>query len=223
MEVKDFTTAGGLGEKLALDNGVFGSEVRKDILHRVVVWQEKNSRTTLYKTKTRAEVSGGGRKPWRQKGTGRARQGSIRSPIWKGGGVAHGPVFRDWSIDLPKKIRAMGLRCALSAKLRDRRLIVVQDFALTAAAGAAAEAGAGAAGRAKTLREVLKQHDINPDEQRVVLVTGEEVPAPLQAAISNMSKAKALPAIGANVRDILNAKTLILSKEAVELLTLRLS
>lgn len=103
------------------------------MVHRVLVWQQKNARTTLYKTKDRAETRGGGKKPWRQKGTGRARHASIRSPLWKGGGVAHGPVFRDWSISLPKKIRALGLRVALSSKLRDGRLVVVEslpDFAV---------------------------------------------------------------------------------------------
>jgi large subunit ribosomal protein L4 len=109
---------------------LFSTPLRPDIIHRVVVWQDKNARKTLYKAKTRAEVRGGGRKPWKQKGTGRARHGSIRSPIWKGGGVAHGAVFRDWSISLNKKVRLLGLRVAIASKARDRRLVVVDSLDL---------------------------------------------------------------------------------------------
>ena len=98
---------------------------RGDIVHRAIVWSRACARRTLYKARDRAEVAGGGRKPWRQKGTGRARAGSTRSPLWRGGGVAHGPVFRDWSLALPKRMRAQALRTALSSKLRDGRVLIV--------------------------------------------------------------------------------------------------
>lgn len=121
-----------------LEPSVWHKEVRPDLVHRVLVWQQKNDRTTLYKAKDRAEVRGGGKKPWRQKGTGRARHGSTRSPLWRGGGKAHGPVFRDWGIRLNKRVRAAALRVALSAKVRDGRVVVVDampDFPAAAAPG----------------------------------------------------------------------------------------
>lgn len=142
-----------------IEPSVWHLPVRPDLVHRVVVWQEKNARTTLYKGRDRAETQGGGKKPWKQKGTGRARHGSTRSPLWRGGGIAHGPLFRDWSISLPKRIRALGLRVALSAKLRDGRLVVVDSLpAQDAAAAAAAEGDAASAGSAGA--GVVKTRDI---------------------------------------------------------------
>ncbi len=144
-----------------LDPRVFTAPTRPDIVHRMVVWLDKNARHTQYKGKRRGEVRGGGRKPWRQKGTGRARQASIRSPLWKGGGVAHPPKLRDWGIDLPVKVRRLAVRSVLATKFRDGRILVVENLRLadaalafrkqprkvkpaTAAVGAEAEAGAGA-------------------------------------------------------------------------------
>ncbi|CAD7700535.1 unnamed protein product [Ostreobium quekettii] len=99
---------------VALGKDVFNVPVRRDILQRVVRWQRAKKQQGTHKTKTRSEVSGGGRKPWPQKGTGNARQGSIRAPQWRGGGIAHGPVPRCHAHKLPKKVRRLGLKCALS-------------------------------------------------------------------------------------------------------------
>lgn len=111
-----------------LSGDVFDVPVRKDILHRVVRWQLARRQQGTHKTKTRSEVRGGGRKPWKQKGSGRARQGTIRAPQWRGGGIVHGPVPRSHEHKLLKRIRRLGLKCALSAKAWERRLTVVDSL-----------------------------------------------------------------------------------------------
>ncbi|KAF0736103.1 hypothetical protein AaE_009037 [Aphanomyces astaci] len=128
-------TDGSVIDTLTLSRNVFGSPVRKDILHRVVKWQLANRRSGNHKTKTRSEVSGSTKKAWKQKGSGRARVGNIRPPQWRGGYRAHGPVVRDHSYSLPKKgkfseskLRAMGLRVALSTKLAEGKLAIVRDL-----------------------------------------------------------------------------------------------
>jgi 50S ribosomal protein L4 len=111
-----------------LGGDVFDVPIRRDILHRVVRWQLARRQAGTHKTKTRSEVRGGGRKPWAQKGSGRARQGTIRAPQWRGGGVAHGPVPRSHEHRLFKRVRRLGLQCALSAKAWERRLLVVDSL-----------------------------------------------------------------------------------------------
>jgi 50S ribosomal protein L4 len=118
------------GRFVDLDPVVFTTEIRRDIIHRVVVWQEQKARRTLYKAKTRSEVRGGGIKPWKQKGLGKARASSIRSPLWVGGGVAHPPKLRHWGTLLQVKVRRLGMRIALAAKFRDNRLLIVDKLAL---------------------------------------------------------------------------------------------
>lgn len=115
-------------EPVTLDGSVFGAPTRVDILQRVVRWQLACRRAGTNKTKTRTEVSGSTRKPWKQKGSGRARVGDIRAPQWRGGYRVHGPKLRDFSYSLPKKVRAMGLRVALSTKLREGKLAVVDSL-----------------------------------------------------------------------------------------------
>jgi large subunit ribosomal protein L4 len=114
--------------KVTVADNTFGAEVKTYLLHQVVRMQLANRRRGTASTKTRGEVSGGGRKPWRQKGTGRARQGSTRSPLWRGGGVALGPKPRDYAYELPKKVRRAALACALSMKVQEGRLKVVDRF-----------------------------------------------------------------------------------------------
>lgn len=119
--------------ELALPGLIYDQPLRKDIVHRVVVWQRANWRQGTVKVKTRSEVRGGGRKPWQQKGTGRARAGSIRSPLWRGGGKAHGPRPKDWSQSLNSKVRRLGLRIALSSKLAAGQLTVVDALKIESA------------------------------------------------------------------------------------------
>jgi large subunit ribosomal protein L4 len=123
---------GGDGERIELPDDVFGIEPNTAVMHQVVTAQLAAKRAGTHSTKTRAEVRGGGAKPWRQKGTGRARQGSIRSPHWRGGGVAHGPKPRDYSQRTPKKMVKLALRSALSDRASDGKLMVVDEWGIDA-------------------------------------------------------------------------------------------
>lgn len=126
-----FDSQGAALGDVALDPEVFGIEPNRDVLHQVITAQLAGARLGTHKTKTRAEVRGGGAKPWRQKGTGRARHGSIRSPIWRGGGVAHGPEPRDYGQRTPKKMKRLALRSALSARASEESVLVIDSFAWT--------------------------------------------------------------------------------------------
>src|SRR5438045_1031069 len=133
MDVQVRSLAGASVGTITLDERVFGIEPNLAVLHQVVVAQLANRRQGTADTRTRGEVRGGGRKPWRQKGTGRARQGSIRAPHWKGGGIVFGPHPRSYHRDLPRKMRRLALRSALSAKLQEGELLVIDQLALPAA------------------------------------------------------------------------------------------
>lgn len=124
-----FASDGTANGEVVLESEVFGIEPNLAVLHQVVTAQLAGARAGTHKTKTRAEVAGGGAKPWRQKGTGRARHGSIRSPIWRGGGVAHGPEPRDYSQRTPKKMKRLALRSALSTRAGEGAIRVVESFA----------------------------------------------------------------------------------------------
>ena len=113
-------------EKFKLDPEVFNAEVRKGLLHQSIVMYQANKRQGNASTKTRANVRGGGKKPWRQKGTGRARAGSIRSPLWRGGGVVFGPVPRDFGYNIPKKMKRLAIISGLSAKTKDKEIVVLE-------------------------------------------------------------------------------------------------
>jgi large subunit ribosomal protein L4 len=126
------TAAGGAGAGVELPDEIFGIEPNVAVMHQVVTAQLAAQRSGTHSTKTRAEVRGGGAKPWRQKGTGRARQGSIRSPQWRGGGVAHGPKPRDYSQRTPKKMIRLALRSALSDRAAEGKVVVVDDWGLSA-------------------------------------------------------------------------------------------
>jgi large subunit ribosomal protein L4 len=125
------TATGGDGASVELPDEIFGIEPNVAVLHQVVTAQLAAKRAGTHSTKTRAEVSGGGAKPWRQKGTGRARQGSIRAPQWRGGGIAHGPKPRDYTQRTPKKMVRLALKSALSDRRAGERIVVVDDWAMT--------------------------------------------------------------------------------------------
>ena len=121
-----YSLSGKKVDKLKLNPGIFNAEIRKPLLHQVIIMYRANQRQGNASTKTRANVRGGGKKPWRQKGTGRARVGSIRSPLWRGGGVVFGPHPRDFRYSLPKKIRRLAIASSLSAKTSDKEIIVIE-------------------------------------------------------------------------------------------------
>ena len=191
--------------EIDLDEAVFGVTPRKDILARMVNWQLAKRRAGTHKAKGISDVSGTTKKPYRQKGTGRARQGSLRSPQFRGGGVVFGPVVRSHAHDLPKKVRQLALRCALSAKQRDGKLIVVDSVAADSPKTAA-------------LAERLEKLGFNS----VLIVAGPEVDENFRRAAQNLVGVDVLPQAGANVYDILRRDTLVLSRDAVQHLEARL-
>ena len=191
--------------EIELDEAVFGVTPRKDILARMVNWQLAKRRAGTHKAKGISDVSGTTKKPYRQKGTGRARQGSLRSPQFRGGGVVFGPVVRSHAHELPKKVRKLALRCALSAKQRDGKLIVVDSVAADSPKTAA-------------LAERLEKLGFNS----VLIVAGPQVDENFRRAAANLIGVDVLPQAGANVYDILRRDTLVLSRDAVQHLEARL-
>ncbi|XP_034366673.1 large ribosomal subunit protein uL4m [Arvicanthis niloticus] len=181
---------------------VFATAPRLDILHQVAVWQRNFKRISYAKTKTRAEVSGGGRKPWPQKGSGRARHGSIRSPIWRGGGVAHGPRGpTSYYYMLPMKVRALGLKVALTVKLMQDDLHIVDSLELPTA-------------DPQYLTE-LAQYRHWGSSVLLVDLTHEEMPKNVVAATSGLNSFNLIPAVGLNVYSMLKHQTLVLTLPSV--------
>jgi len=191
--------------EITLDKAIFGVEVRKDILHRMVNYQLNKRRSGNHKVKHRGEVNGTGKKPWRQKGTGRARAGDLKRPQDRGGGVAFGPVVRSHATDLPKKFRKLALRVALSAKAAEGKIIIIDD--------AAAKSH-----KTKPMAEALGKFGI----ESALIVGGAEVDVNFARATANLPRIDVLPSQGANVYDILRRDTLVLTKQAVNDLTERL-
>ena len=196
---------GGKAGSIDLDEALFGLEPRADILHRVVRWQRAKSQAGTHSTLTRAEVSYSTKKIYRQKGTGGARHGSKKAPIFRHGGVYKGPTPRSHAHDLPKKFRALGLRHALSAKAKAGELVILDSIAL-------ADAKTGIL--AKTLQE--------RGWKRVLIIDGADVDANFALAARNIEGIDVLPTIGANVYDILKRDTLVITKAGVEALEARL-
>lgn len=192
--------------ELELDESVFAGEVKTGPMHQAVIRQLANARSGSANTKTRAEVRGGGRKPWRQKGTGRARAGSIRSPLWHGGGVIFGPKPRDFSVSMPKKMRHAAVRSALSDARE--KFVVVKDF------NALAEP------KTKQFAEILKNLGVECGK-RVLLVLNTfkgDVDARVHRAARNIDKLKVITTNQVNVKDLLHFDVILTSEEAIETL-----
>ncbi len=181
-----------------LADSVFGVEVREDILARVIQWQLDKRRAGTHKTKDVGEVSGSGVKPFKQKGTGRARQGLDRAPQMRHGGVVFGPVVRSHAYGLTKKIRALGMRVALSMKAKNGKLVIVDE--LTAEKP-----------NTKALQSIFNQHGW----KSVLFVSGETVDSNFALSARNIINTDVLPSQGANVYDIIRRDVLVLSKDAV--------
>jgi len=192
--------------EIYLSADIFGLPVRKDILHRVVNWQLAKRQSGNHCAKTRPEVRGGKKKPHKQKGTGQARQGSSVAPHMVGGGVAMGPRPRSHAQDLPKKIRKLGLKIALSSKAADGKLFVVKDAKLKES-------------KTSILVKNLKLMGL----KSVLFIDGESVDSNFMNAASNIINVDVLPTIGANVYDIIRRENLILTEEAVKKLEERLA
>ena len=190
---------------IELADAVFGLPVRSDILARVVAWQLAKRRAGTHKTKGVSEISGTSKKPYKQKGTGRARQGSLRSPQFRGGAVIFGPVVRSHAFDLQKKMRRLGLKTALSAKQAEGKLVVIDAAKLDEAKTKALRARFAALGWGS-----------------VLIIDGSEVDQGFARAARNLPRVDVLPQQGANVYDILRRDTLVLTRDAAEQLEARL-
>jgi large subunit ribosomal protein L4 len=204
MKVQVQTLAGEKAGELELNPEIFGLEPRADILHRVVTWQLEKRRGTARGAKQRSDVNRTGKKFGKQKGGGTARHGNRAAPQFIGGGKAHGPVVRDFNPSLNKKVRALGLKIALSAKAKEGKLVVLDNLALDAA-------------KTKGLLATLSGLGI----ANGLFIDGTAVDVNFALASRNLYKVDVLPAIGANVYDILNHDHLVLTRAAVESLEAR--
>jgi large subunit ribosomal protein L4 len=193
------------GGEIELRDDVFGLEPRADILHRVVTWQLEKRRGTARAARERSDVARTGKKFGRQKGGGTARHGDRRAPIFVGGGKAHGPRVRDFNPSLNKKVRALGLKMALSSKARDGKLVVMENLDVSEA-------------KTKSLREQIGKLGFG---RTALVIDGDALNVGFAQASSNLREINLLPAVGANVYDILKADTLVLTRAAVEKLEAR--
>ena len=201
MDLTVTTLEGKDAGKVSLSDAIFGLEPREDIIARVVRWQLAKKQQGTHKTKGRSEVSRTGAKMYKQKGTGRARHHSARAPQFRGGGRAHGPVVRSHEHDLPKKVRALGLRHALSAKFKAEDIIIVDDLV---------------AKEAKT--KVLAGTFASLGLTTALFIGGAELDGNFKLAAKNIPNVDVLPIQGINVYDILRRGKLVLTKAAVEAL-----
>jgi len=198
-----FDVNGASAGEIELADSVFGIEPNVPVMHQAYVRQMANARQGTHDTKTRGEVRGGGRKPWRQKGTGRARQGSIRSPQWKGGGVVWGPHPRKYTQAMPKKMRRLAIRSVLSVKQRDQQLVVVDGLNSVEP-------------RTREMRQVLAKLPNGEARSTLILVAGDY--ESIRRGASNLVKVKVLSAGYVNMRDVLTHERLLVTPEAVELI-----
>jgi large subunit ribosomal protein L4 len=188
-------------EKVAqvdLNDAVFGAEVNEAVIYDVVKMQLASKRSGTASTKTRSDVSGGGKKPWRQKGTGRARAGTTRSPIWRGGGIVFGPHPRDYSYSIPKKVRKKALISALSMKFKENKMLILKDFPMEKIS-------------TKTFKSVFDLFEL----KKALFVLDDNNEALLKSS-RNIKNVKMIMSEGINVYDILNHEHLILLEPSVK-------
>ncbi|AZB41255.1 50S ribosomal protein L4 [Bacillus sp. FJAT-42376] len=185
--------------EIELNDSIFGIEPNQAVLFEAVIMQRASLRQGNAKVKNRSEVRGGGRKPWRQKGTGRARQGSIRSPQWRGGGVVFGPTPRSYAYKLPKKVRRLAIKSALSSKVQDSKFVVLEDLTLDAV-------------KTKEMASILKAISV---EKKALIVTAD-VNEKVSLSARNIQGITVVAADGINVLDVLNHEKLIMTKAAVQ-------
>ena len=199
-----YNTSRETGGSIELDEKIFGTEVKEHLFYAVVRYQLAKRRAGTHATKGRAQVSGGGRKPWRQKGTGRARQGTTRAPHWRGGGVVHGPQPRSHAHKLPKKVRRAALRSALSRRCEESKLVVFNEFKLE---------------EIKTRSFVNIINTFAFEDLLLVLDEKDEV---VVRSARNIPRVTVLPVEGLNVYDVLRHRNLALTTAAIEKIVARL-
>ena len=199
MEIPVYSKEGEKIDNLQLDDKKFGGPIRNKLLRDAITMYEANKRQGTACTKTRGEVAGGGRKPWVQKHTGRARAGSIRSPLWKGGGVSHGPKPRDYSFSIPKKARKLALYTALSAKVRDNELVVIDNLNFDIP-------------KTKQMVGILKALNIDNSSCLIVIPKANEN---VWKSARNIPSVKIMTSTELNAYEILRPKKVLLTKEAL--------
>jgi large subunit ribosomal protein L4 len=201
MQIDVHNTAGEVVGQAELDDSVWNIEPNIAVMHQALLRQQANARVGTADTKTRSEVRGGGKKPWRQKGTGRARQGSTRAPQWIGGGVVWGPHPRKYTQRMPHKMRQLAVRSALSAKLRDERVTVIADLAEIQP-------------KTKEMKVVIEKL---PASRSILLVTAEKVEN-IERASGNLENVRTCLASYLNVRDVLKYERLVVSQDALSVI-----
>lgn len=199
MDIPVYNKEGEKKESVQLDEKKFGGPVRSTLLRDAVNMYEANMRQGTASTKTRGEVAGGGKKPWVQKHTGRARAGSIRSPLWKGGGVSFGPKPRDYSYAIPKKARKIALFSALTARVRDNELIVVEDLNFDTP-------------KTKQMIRVLKALGINDEKCLIVIPKADKI---VWKSARNIPSVKITTSAELNAYEVLKPAKILLTKEAI--------
>jgi large subunit ribosomal protein L4 len=204
MELKVTTLDGGEAGSVTVSDGIFGLDPRADIIHRCVVWQLAKRRGGTHAVKNRADINRTGKKMYRQKGTGSARHGSARVNLFRGGGRSFGPVVRSHEVGLPKKMRTLALKHALSAKAKDDGIIVIDALSLNE-------------GKTKELRGRLEKLGL----ANALFIDGAQVAASVRAAARNIPNIDVLPAAGINVYDVMRRHKLVLTRAAVEALEAR--
>ncbi|MBQ7476902.1 MAG: 50S ribosomal protein L4 [Selenomonadaceae bacterium] len=198
LPVYDMTNAK-VGD-IELSEEIFGVKINEGLVHQAVVMQLASRRLGTHATKTRGMVRGGGRKPWRQKGTGRARVGSRRSPLWRGGGTIFGPHPRDYSFTMPRKQRRLAIKCVLSDKVNGDNLIILDSLNFD---------------EPKTKKFVEFQKTFGVDGCKSLFITEELVESVVRSS-NNLQNAQTISAVQLNVFDILNSKKLFITKDAVK-------
>ncbi len=191
--------------EIVLNDDIFAGPVRKDILFRAVSWQLAKRRQGTHKAKQIGDISGTKKKPFKQKGTGHARQGSLRAPHMRGGAVIFGPVVRSHEHDLPKQVRRLAMKCALSSKAKEGKLVILDEVAAKDI-------------KTSVMANAMKKLGLTS----ALIVDGDEVNEKFALSVRNLPRIEVLPQIGANVYDILRHDTLVLTKAAVEKLEGRL-
>lgn len=204
MEVDVLNLNGEKVRTVELSAKIFEAPINVDLMHQAYVRQMANARLGTHDTKTRAEVAGGGRKPWNQKGTGRARQGSTRAPQWVGGGRVHTPHPRSYQMAMPKKMRRAALRSALSARLADAAIIVIDELAVS---------------EIKTSLMAKSLKKLAGDSKTLILVPEKsEAYEAVERSVRNLTDAKTLLAMYLNVRDLLGYDKIVLPVKALDVL-----
>jgi len=199
MEIPVYSKEGEKVDNLQLDDKKFGGPIHKKLLRDAIIMYEANKRQGTASTKTKGEVAGGGRKPWAQKHTGRARAGSIRSPLWKGGGMSHGPKPRDYSFSIPKKARRLALYTALSAKARDNELVVIDDLNFDVP-------------KTRQMVSILKALNIDNSSCLIVIPKANET---VWKSARNIPTVKVMTSTELNAYEVLRPKKVLLTKEAL--------